>query len=224
MLAALTLPPPIHRARINARRTIVAEKGQVAERIIEATELPGAAHERKLGQDQVRAVPTTQVRLGAVDSLERVAAETYRENHIAIFETFAAYVRENYASSPEPAPAPATPAESAPAADQAASDAAPQGAASAPEDVASAAARIREDAHAVLRVILRRSDAQIAFESEEGAEFRTPGSSARRRRPSSAVHAAPGRRTPLGPAGRAIAGCKPGRGVPAVGVSGGCEP
>ncbi|MCI4664634.1 MAG: pentapeptide repeat-containing protein, partial [Neomegalonema sp.] len=186
LLGALGLPLLFHRAWINSRQTHTAEQGHVTERIIKATELLGATKEqvetvtlqggRTAERREIQ--PNVEVRIGAIYTLERVARESLPD-HLTIMDLLAAYIRQNY----QPKPAEATQAE--PAAESERSEASP-GAPQKPlqeppqeipggklqEEPEFEIARPREDVLAALRVILRRSAAQIGEEERLRRPFR----------------------------------------------------
>lgn len=105
IVALISLPLLFIRSWINERQTrtaerqvALAEKGNVTERIIKATELLGATHEEKRtvdGQVETATVPTIEVRIGAIYTLERVARES-PEDLSHVFDAFSSYVRSNF--------------------------------------------------------------------------------------------------------------------------------
>jgi hypothetical protein len=78
------------------RRILISEQGQITERYTRAIEQLGAV--KACGENLY--VPNTEVRLGAIYALERIARDSARD-HWTIMEVLTAYVRENAPAKPE---------------------------------------------------------------------------------------------------------------------------
>lgn len=161
LLAALSLPLLLHRARINERQADVAEEGHVTDRIIKATELLGAVKQVSGKGETARYEPNVEVRLGAIFTLERVAKESATDC-ATIMETFAAYVRENLRRQREE--------EEAKRAAEAAGEGGDEEAAD-DEIPKPLVIEPREDVLAVLRAINRRNDAPKKRKGEYDFEW-----------------------------------------------------
>ena len=95
------------RGVILTRQADTAEQGHITDRYIKAVEQLGAEKVQKI-EGKETTVPNIEVRVGALYTLERIAADSLRD-HIPIMETICAYVRNNSpAKSLEPTKPPFT--------------------------------------------------------------------------------------------------------------------
>lgn len=84
----------VWRTWIADRQRHVAQEELYTSLLTKAVEQLGATREEKTGDSQIKTVPNTEVRLGGIYALEKLACD-YLPLHLQIIEILCAYVRRN---------------------------------------------------------------------------------------------------------------------------------